>query len=288
MASAIRKAVIPVAGLGTRFLPVTKAVPKELLPIGTKPTLQLVIEEAMASGITDVILIASPYKREIENYFKRNSSYDKALAAQKKETLLHDFRRLTDKISITSVDQDKPLGLGHAILCAKKAVGNEPFIICLPDVLIESRTPCVKQLIAAYEKTGESVNATEHTPREQLHLYGVYDIESSEGRLHKARRVIEKPSASEAPSDFSVVGRYLFTPSVFTILEDTKPGRGGEIQLADAMDTLAKNGRMYAYEYEGRQFDTGDKLGFLKANIFYGYREFPTELGQFMKEVISQ
>lgn len=286
MAGAIRKAVIPVAGLGTRFLPVTKAVPKELLPIGTKPTLQIVIEEAIAAGITEVILIASPYKREIENYFKRHTSYDKALAAQKKETLLHDFRRLTDKISLTSVDQDKPLGLGHAILCAKKAVGNEPFIICLPDVLIESRTPCVKQLITAHERTGVSVNATEHTPREQISLYGVYDIESSEGRLHKARRVIEKPSAAEAPSDLSVVGRYLFTPDVFSILADTKPGRGGEIQLADAMDTLAKAGRMYAYEYEGRQFDTGDKLGFLKANIFYGYREFPTELGQFMKGVI--
>lgn len=287
MAVRVTKAVIPVAGLGTRFLPVTKAVPKELLPIGTKPTLQIVIEEAFASGITEVILVTSPYKREIEDYFRRNTSYDKALAAHNKETLLHDFRRLTDKIKLTPVIQEKPMGLGHAVLCAKDAVGNEPFAICLPDVLIESKTPCIKQLAEAYGKTGVSVNATEHTPRDKIHLYGVYDIESSNGRLHKARRVIEKPSAEEAPSDLSVVGRYLFTPEVFDILERTAPGRGGEIQLADAMDTLAKAGKMYAYEYEGRQFDTGDKLGFLKANIFYGYREFPDEMGKFMKEMIS-
>lgn len=282
----VRKAVIPVAGLGTRFLPVTKAVPKELLPVGTKPTLQWVIEEAMASGITEIVLVTSPYKHDIENYFRRNTAYDKALTTQKKETLLHEFRRLTDKITIVSVVQEKPMGLGHAILCAKKVVGSEPFVICLPDVIIESKTPCVRQLISAYEKIGCAVNATEHTPRDKIHLYGIYDIASSDGRLHKARHVIEKPKAEEAPSDFSVVGRYLFTPDVFKILEDTKPGRGGEIQLADAMDTLARSGRMYAYEYEGRQFDTGDKLGFLMANIFYGYREFPEEIGKFMREII--
>ncbi len=287
MSAPVRKAVIPVAGLGTRFLPVTRTVAKELLPIGTKPSLQLVIEEAQAADITEIILVTSPHKHEIEDYFKRNTPYDKALASQKKETLLHDFhRRLTDKISLTTVVQEKPLGLGHAILCAKEKIGDEPFVVCLPDVLIESRTPCIRQLISAYEKTGCAVNATEHTPRDKIHLYGVYDIASSEGRLHKARRVIEKPSPEEAPSDFSVVGRYLFTADVFSILEETKPGRGGEIQLADAMDTLAKSGRMYAYEYEGQQFDIGDRLGFLKANIFYGYREFPAELGKFMKEII--
>jgi len=283
----VRKAVIPVAGLGTRFLPVTKAIPKELLPIGTKPTLQWVIEETEASGINEIILVTSPHKREIENYFKRETPYDKALAAQKKETLLHEFRRLTDRITLVHVIQDKPMGLGHAILKTKGEVGNEPFVVCLPDVLIESDVPCVRQLISQYEKTGSSVSATEHTPRDKIHLYGIYDIESSEGRLHKARRVIEKPTAEEAPSDFSVVGRYLFTSEVFKALETTKPGRGGEIQLADAMDTLAKAGRMYAYEYEGRQFDTGDKLGFLMANIFYGYREFPEEVGKFIREIIN-
>jgi len=284
----IRKAVIPVAGLGTRFLPVTKVVPKELLPIGCKPSLQMVIEELIASEIYQVILVTAPHKTEIEDYFKRNTAYDTVLAAQRKEPLLLDFRRLTDKIEFSSVVQEKPLGLGHAILCAKSKVGNEPFIICLPDVLIEGKTPCVKQLMDAYHRVGEAVNATEHTPRDRLHLYGVYKIASSEGRLHKASRVVEKPSASQAPSDFAVVGRYVFTPDIFAILADAKPGRGGEIQLADAMDALAKMGRMYAYEYEGQQFDIGDKLGFLMANIYYGYKEFPEAVQKFLKEIVCQ
>ncbi len=285
MAQRVRKAVIPVAGLGTRFLPVTKAVPKELLPIGTKPTLQFVIEEAADSGITDVILVSAPQKMLIQQYFDRNTHYDRSLAKLNKGHMLDEHRRLTDRVKIRSVMQDEPKGLGHAIHCAKDAVGEEPFIIILPDVLIESETPCCKQLIEAYEKTGCSVNATEHTPREQIHLYGIYDIGRSEGRYHWARAVVEKPTADEAPSDFSVVGRYLFTPDLFTILEETPPGKGGEIQLADAMNTLAIEGRMVAYEYEGHQFDTGDNLGFIKANIFYGLKIYPSELKHFMKQL---
>jgi len=285
MTNAVTKVVIPVAGMGTRFLPVTKAVPKELLPIGTKPTLQFVIEEAADAGVTEVILVSSPQKQLIQDYFDRNTPYDKALAKQKKEHMLEGQRRLADRITIRSVMQDEPKGLGHAILCAKDAVGDEPFVVILPDVLIESTTPCCKQLIDAYEKTGCSVNATEHTPRAQLHLYGIYDIRTSDGRYHWAKSVVEKPSADEAPSDFSVVGRYLFTPDVFTILENTPPGKGGEIQLADAMNTLAHDNRMVAYEYEGQQFDTGDNLGFIKANIFYGLKNYPDELKKFMAEL---
>ena len=285
MAQDVRKAVIPVAGLGTRFLPVTKAVPKELLPIGTKPTLQFVIEEAADSGITDVVLVSSPQKMLIQQFFDRDTPYDKSLAKAKKEHMLDEQRRLTDRVSVHSVMQDEPKGLGHAILCSNKAVGDEPFIVILPDVLIESNLPCCKQLINAYEETGCSVNATEHTPREQLHLYGIYDIGKSDGRYHWAKAVVEKPSADEAPSDFSVVGRYLFTPDVYTILEDTPPGKGGEIQLADAMNTLAKQNRMVAYEYEGHQYDTGDNLGFIKANIFYGLKQYPDELRSFMRNL---
>lgn len=278
-----RKAVIPAAGLGTRFLPVTKAVPKELLPIGTKPILQFIMEELVESGITEIIIINSPHKHEIKDYFERDTYYDRALKAQKKEGLLHEFRRLADRIKFTWVYQEKPLGLGHAILCAKQAVAGEPFVICLPDIIIESKKPCCLQMIEAYEKVGQAINATEHTPMDKIHLYGVYEISSSDGNLHKAKKVIEKPKASEAPSDFSVVGRYLFPPDIFDILEDTPPGHGGEIQLADAMNTLAKAGRMYALEYEGRQFDTGDNLGFIMANIYYGYQTYPEELGKFMK-----
>jgi UTP--glucose-1-phosphate uridylyltransferase len=287
MSSGVRKAVIPVAGMGTRFLPVTKAVPKELLPIGTKPTLQFVIEEAANSGITEVILVNSPQKALIQDYFDRNTPYDQALTKVKKEHLLDEQRRLTDRVKIKSVPQDEPKGLGHAILCAKDAVGGEPFVIILPDVLIESKTPCCKQLIDAYEKTGCSVNATEHTRREDIHLYGIYDIDRSDGAYHWAKEVIEKPSADEAPSDFSVVGRYLFAPEVFDILEHLPPGKGNEIQLADAMNTLAGQGKMVAYEYEGRQFDTGDNLGFIKANLFYGLKDYPEELRKFMAEMIK-
>jgi len=285
MTDTVRKVVIPVAGLGTRFLPVTKAVPKELLPIGVKPTLQLVIEEAADSGITEVILVNSPQKKLIDEYFNNGSQYDKLLKERGKEHLLKEQRELLERITVRSVLQDQPKGLGHAILCAKDAVGDEPFIIILPDVLIESEKPCCRQLMDAYEKTGCSVNATEHTPHAQIHLYGIYDIEKSDGRFHWAKSVVEKPSADEAPSDYSVVGRYLFTPDVFGILENTTPGKGGEIQLADAMNTLAKQGRMVAYEYEGQQFDTGDEQGFIKANVFYGMKKYPDELGGFIRDL---
>ncbi|MFH1873741.1 MAG: UTP--glucose-1-phosphate uridylyltransferase [Pseudomonadota bacterium] len=279
----VRKAVIPAAGLGTRFLPITKSLPKELLPIGSKPTLQIVIEELIASGIFDITIITSPHKQALQQYFDINSSYHEILDNSANTPVLDDILQIRAKVDIKWVFQNNPRGLGHAILCAKGAVGLEPFVICLPDVIIESKVPCTKQLIQAYEEIGEAVNATEHTPQHKLHLYGIYDISSSEGKLHKARGVVEKPKASQAPSDLCVVGRYLFPADIFPILEDTKPGYNGEIQLADAMNTLAKAGRMYAYEYEGTQFDTGDKLGFLKANIYFGHLEFGKELGNFLK-----
>ncbi len=270
----VRKAVIPVAGMGTRFLPVTKSVPKELLPIGSKPTLQFVVEEAVKSGIEEVVLVSSRDKTEIENYFRTDTAYDKKLYAAGKSHLLSELYGLLKKVKITTVFQDEPRGLGHAVLCAKDAVGKEPFVVILPDVIIESETPCCLQLIEAFDKTGVAVNAAEHVPMKEVSLYGVYDIAKSEGRYHTARGVVEKPLADEAPSDLCVVGRYLFDCDLFEILEKTEPGKNGEIQLADAMNTLARAGKMIAYEYEGRQFDTGDLLGFLKANIYYGGLHF--------------
>ncbi|HPQ80425.1 MAG TPA: UTP--glucose-1-phosphate uridylyltransferase [bacterium] len=288
MGKAVRKVVIPVAGMGTRFLPVTKAVPKELLPVGTVPILHVVVEEALASGVEEVVLVTSPDKASVADYFRSDTAYDKRLNALKKEAMLESLRQITGRARFTTVTQDEPRGLGHAIHCAKKAVGDEPFLIILPDVIIESKAPCCGQLVDAYEKTGCAVNATEHTPREKLHLYGIYDLSSSDGRFHRARGVVEKPTAEEAPSDLSVVGRYLFPPDLFSILDNTPPGRGGEIQLADAMNELALNGRMIAYEYEGMQFDTGDPLGFLKANIFYGRRNNEVEVDAFMREVMGE
>ena len=283
----IRKAVIPVAGLGTRFLPVTKSVPKELLPIGTTPTLQIVIEEAAAAGVEEIVLITSPHKEGIARYFQSDTPYEIRLTELRKEMLLQSLHSLTNRVRVTTATQDEPLGLGHAILCAREAVGDEPFFIILPDVLIESEVPCCEQLRRAYERFGCAIGATEHTPRAKLHLYGIYDIESSEGKNHRARGVVEKPKAEDAPSDMSVVGRYLFPPELFEILAKTKPGRGGEIQLADAMNALAKRGEMVAHEYEGQQFDTGDPIGFLKANIFYGRRTFGAELDAFMRGLIQ-
>ena len=278
----VRKAVIPVAGMGTRFLPVTKAVPKELLPIGTKPTLQFVIEEAAKSGIEEIILVTSPDKKEIENFFRTDTPYDRKLHEAGKSHLLSELYSLLQKVKVTTVFQENPKGLGHAVLCAKEAVGKEPFVVILPDVIIESETPCCLQLIEAFSKTGVAVNATEHVPLKEIHLYGVYDIAKSEGRYHRARGVVEKPAADEAPSDLCVVGRYLFDSDVFEILENTPAGKNGEIQLADAMNTLAKDGRMVAYEYEGREFDTGDLLGFLKANIYYGSLHFKGAMRTFI------
>lgn len=282
MPSNVHKVVIPVAGMGTRFLPVTKVLPKELLPIGTIPTLHMVVEEAANSGITEIVLVSSPAKSLIEEYFEKGTAYERALEAMGKSGLLDSLAGLSGRVDITSVMQDEPKGLGHAILCAKGAVGDEPFAVILPDVLIESETPCCKQLVDVYEKTGCSVNATEHTPRERIHLYGIYDIERSEDRMHWAKGVVEKPKPSDAPSDYNVVGRYLFTPDVFKILESLPPGKNGEIQLADAQNELAKQQRMIALEYEGQQFDTGDEIGFIKANIFYGMKKYGDELNDFI------
>lgn len=283
----VRKAVIPVAGMGTRFLPVTKAVPKELLPIGTKPTLQIVVEEALASGIDQIVLVTSPDKPQVADFFRTDTVYDEKLRTAGKEKMLGSYRELVKKIEIRTALQENPKGLGHAILCAKEAVGDEPFVIILPDVLIQSVTPCCQQLIDAYEKTGAAVGATEHTPREKIHLYGIYDVEATGEKLLCTRGVVEKPSADEAPSDLSVVGRYLFPAELFGILEETPPGKGGEIQLADAMNTLAKAGKVYALEYEGQQFDTGDPAGFLKANIYYGIEQHPDEIGGFLRTLIG-
>ncbi len=282
----VKKAVIPAGGLGTRFLPATKSVAKELLPIGNKPTLQMVIEEAVESGIEEIILVTSPIKTQLTDFFSEDTAYVRELDARGKGAMIAELKDLISKVRIRAVYQEEPKGLGHAILCAAADVGNDPFIVILPDVLITSKTPCCKQLMDVYAKVDCSVSATEHTPRDQIHLYGIYDVKRSEGRIHWARGVVEKPSADEAPSDLSVVGRYLFTPEVFDFLETTQPGKGGEIQLADAMNALAKDGKMVAYEYEGRQFDTGDVMGFLKANIYYNWHLGPEELKKFVKEMM--
>lgn len=279
----VKKAVIPVAGLGTRFLPASKAVPKELVPIGTTPILQLVIDEAVKSGIREIILIKSAIKQSIPDYFSLDSEYCKELSKLNKTKMLDGIKNLISKIKITYIDQTNPKGLGDAILRAKSVVGNEPFLVLLPDILILSKTPCSSQLIEAFHTVNASINAAESVPKEKISSYGIYELESGIGKLRKAKRVIEKPSLEEAPSDISVVGRYLFTPEVFSILENQPLGKNGEIQLADAQNTLAKEGKMFAYLYDGFQIDTGDELGFLKANIYTAFDKYENETEEFIK-----
>jgi UTP--glucose-1-phosphate uridylyltransferase len=287
MAKKVRKAVIPAGGLGTRFLPITKTVPKELLPIGTKPTLQMVIEEAADAGLEEAIVITSPQKAQIEDYFSMGTTYVRELAARGKDSMMDDLEKLLQRIRVRFAYQKEAKGLGHAILCSAKIVDDEPFVVILPDVLIQSDVPCCRQLMDAFDETACSLSATEHTPRERLHLYGIYDVRKTEGRIHWAKGVVEKPTAAKAPSDLAVVGRYLFDPEIFETLERIGPGKGGEIQLADGQNALAKSDRFAAYEYDGMQFDTGEPAGFLRANVFYNWGEYANDLRQVMKELID-
>lgn len=236
----------------------THVLPKELLPIVTKPSLYLVLEEALQSGLKEIVLVVSPDKKPFFEHLKGV------------------FPKLTFKFVI----QEEPKGLGHAILMADQAVGPNPFIILLPDILIDHPKPVCLQLIEVFQKIKKSVNATGHVPKEQVGMYGIYEMESQEGRLHKAKQVVEKPTPKEAPSDMTVTGRYLFTPAIFEILRKTRPGRNEEIQLADAMNTLAGQGELYAYEFEGVHMDIGNPLGLIRANIYFGKKEYGDSIYQ--------
>ena len=282
----IKKAVIPAAGLGTRFLPITKSVPKELLPIVDKPALQYVVEEALESGLDEIILVKSKGKGLIEDYFSRSTEYEKLLEEVNKKSLLDDINELISRLKLKTTIQRKPRGLGDAVLCAKELVGDEPFVLILPDVIIKSDPPCSKQLIDAYKRLGKSVIYTQETPYEELHLYGVLDIENSVGPLHKIKGVVEKPSPDEAPSNMTVVGRYLFTTSIFRYLEEVKPGKNGEIQLTDAITAMAASEGVYAIEHEALVFDTGDKLGFIKASVYFGSHD--ARLGKALTKYMAE
>lgn len=286
MSKMVKKAVIPVAGLGTRFLPMTKVVPKELLPIVDKPAIQYVIEEAVASGIETIVLVTSPGKESIETYFTRTPEYEKVLENFGKAHLLDELNRFVDKFKVMVSIQKEPKGLGHAVYCAKDKVAGEPFIVLLPDVIIESDPPCTKQLIDVYNRMGRGIIYTEHTPQEQLGAYGVLEIDSSVGPLHKIKSLVEKPRPAEAPSDLTVVGRYLLPPSIFSLIEETGPGRGGEIQITDALTKLAQTEGLYGFEHPAHVFDTGDKLGFMRASIYFGLKN--AEFGGALKDYLAR
>lgn len=286
----VRKAVIPAAGLGTRFLPATKAIAKEMLPIVDKPSIQFIVEEAIASGIEDILVITGKAKRPIEDHFDSNFELEYNLEKSGKTELLKLVEETTG-IRLHFIRQKRPLGLGHAVLQAKAFVGNEPFVVMLGDDIMEDKTPLTKQLIDDYDKTKASTLAVMPIPHEDTSKYGVIDpiSEVSKG-LYDVNAFVEKPKPEEAPSDLAIIGRYLLTPEVFDILENQKPGLGGEIQLTDAIDTLNKTQRVFAHEFTGKRYDVGNKMGMLEANIEYGLKhpEIKDALKVYLKELAEK
>ncbi len=268
----VRKAVIPVAGLGTRFLPASKAIPKEMLTIVDRPTIQYIVEEAVDSGIDQVILVTSEGKSAIENHFDYNFELDTVLEQKQKTALCKEIRHVSSLIDIVSVRQKKPLGLGHAIWSARNVVGNEPFMVLLGDDLVQHDTPCCKQMLELFEELQEPIVAVQKVPIDEAYQYGIIEGQPDRERLTKIDRMIEKPAPGTTDSDMAIIGRYLLTPEIFDFLDRTTPGHGGEIQLTDALLALAKKRNMYAYEFEGTRYDAGDKLGYLKAIIAFGIR----------------
>ena len=286
----VTKAVIPAAGLGTRFLPATKACPKEMLPIVDKPTIQYIIEEALASGIKDILIITGHNKRSIEDHFDYNPELELNLREHGKDELLAMVQEIGD-INLHYIRQKEPKGLGHAILCAKSFVGNEPFAVLLgDDVVYNEEKPCLQQLIDVYDATGGSVLGCQTVPQEKVSSYGIVaSEETANERIFKVRDMVEKPKAEEAPSRLAVLGRYVITPEIFAILEQTAPGRGGEIQLTDALKVLAQEQDMYAYDFVGRRYDVGDKQGYLEATVEYALRrpEMREKFLSYLKKIVK-
>ena len=273
MQKKVRKAVIPAAGLGTRFLPATKAQPKEMLPIVDKPTLQYIIEEAVASGIEEILIITGRSKKCIEDHFDKSVELELELEKSGKEEMLKMVRDISDMVDIHFIRQKEPKGLGHAISCAKTFVGNEPFAVLLgDDIVYNEGKPCLKQLIDCYDEYNTSVLGVQTVEAKDVNKYGIVNGIHIEDRVYKVKGLVEKPAVEEAPSNVAILGRYIITPRIFKILEETKPGKGGEIQLTDALLNLMSEEAMYAYDFEGTRYDVGDKLGFLKATVEYALR----------------
>ena len=268
----VKKAIIPAAGLGTRFLPATKAQPKEMLPIVDKPTIQYIIEEAVASGIEEILIITGRNKKCIEDHFDKSIELEFELEKSGKEELLELVRNISDMVDIHYIRQKEPKGLGHAIHCAKTFVGNEPFAVLLGDDVVDSEEPCLKQLIDCFSEYNTTILGVQTVAQENVSKYGIVDGIHIEDRVYKVKDLVEKPSTEEAPSNVAILGRYIITPEIFNILENTKPGKGGEIQLTDALKTLISKEAMYAYNFEGRRYDVGDKLGFLQATVEFALK----------------
>lgn len=285
----VRKAIIPAAGLGTRFLPATKAMPKEMLPIVDKPTIQYIVEEAIASGIEDIIIVTGKGKRAIEDHFDHAFELEENLIRKEKFDLLEKVRE-SSKVEIHFIRQKEPLGLGHAVLCAKKFIGDEPFAVLLGDDIVQADTPCLRQLMNQHEESGASVIGVQQVPDHETNRYGIIAPLEKDGRLYKVDSFVEKPPMGTAPSNLAIMGRYILTPEIFTFLEKQGAGAGGEIQLTDAIEQLNQIQRVFAYDFEGKRFDVGEKIGFVKTTIEFAmqHEELRDELVEYLEGILEK
>ncbi len=285
----VRKAVFPVAGLGTRFLPATKAIPKEMLPVVDKPLIQYAVEEALASGIEQIIFVTGKRKAALEDHFDNDYELEDNLLAKEKNDILYEIKRVVPETgTIVYTRQNEPLGLGHAIWCARDVVGNEPFAVILADDLIKSKTPVVAQMLEKYEENQASIIAVMEVDSSQTDKYGILDSNGTENDLHRVHGLVEKPKPNVAPSNLAIIGRYILTPEIFRFLGKKKYGAGGEIQLTDAMAMLLKEQSIFGYRFEGYRFDCGDKAGFQMANLLFSMErpEIKEKLMPFIKDMV--
>ncbi|MEK7335653.1 MAG: UTP--glucose-1-phosphate uridylyltransferase GalU [Candidatus Binatota bacterium] len=286
----IRKAVIPVAGLGTRFLPATKTVPKELLPIVDIPAIQYVVQEAVDSGISEVIFVTGRGKDSIEDHFDEIPELEQVLEERGQKEAVQNLRQIAEMIEVVSVRQKKPLGLGHAVFCARDLVGDEPFAVLLSDDLIEAPVPCMRQLMEIFEEKRESVLALRRVPEDQVRRYGIVQGKQLTKRLYEVENMVEKPQPHETPSRLAIIGRYILRPEIFSLLENVTPGKGGEIQLTDGISKLARQRKVYGYEFEGEHYDIGDKFGFVRATVAYALKrpELKEQTREYLQAVINK
>ncbi|HYE82823.1 MAG TPA: UTP--glucose-1-phosphate uridylyltransferase GalU [Clostridia bacterium] len=283
----VRKAIIPAAGLGTRFLPATKAQPKEMLPIVDKPTIQYIVEEAINSGIEEILIVTGRNKRAIEDHFDRSVELELELKNKGNDELLKQVQGISNLVDIHYVRQKEARGLGHAIYCARAFVGNEPFAVMLGDDVVDSEIPCLKQLIDVFDSYSGTVLGVQEVSREDVNKYGIVVCDRMGDRLYRVKDLVEKPPREKAPSNVAILGRYIITPEIFGILESTEPGSGGEIQLTDALKALARVQDMYAYNFEGKRYDIGSKLGFLQATVEFSLQreDLKEEFRKYLKQL---
>ena len=286
----VKKAVIPAAGWGTRLLPATKSQPKEMLPIVDKPSIQYIVEEAVEAGIEDILIITSKNKQSIEDHFDKSQALETALKKQAKDELLELVQDISDMITIHSVRQKEQKGLGHAVSCAKSFVGDEPFAVLLGDDIIHSEKPVIKQMMEVYEQKESTVLGCKTVAKKDVNKYGIVDYAKKEGDVYRVDDMVEKPEIENAPSNLAILGRYVITPDIFEILENTPPGKGGEIQLTDAIKTLLDKRDVYGYDFEGKRYDIGNKMGFLKTNVELALarEDLGAEFKQYLKELCQK